>query len=536
MSVLPAYDQIAVRFHDARSAGHCASVLEEYGFAVESIQRLRSDPWTIFTFEEMPEGEMRQSLALLQRHPDVLRAEPIQKLGESFSFRIDKLLVGLQPGVDAAEVQRSHPDIFLPTPPVLVVPDLCLYSLELLPQATTRQLEELGTCDRRIAFMEGTWRGLRPADLLELEPPTPRAATTPAPPPRIEPRQPHLATIRALEGDQRIAGDPSIRVAIVDSGVDGEHPDLRAALRGGGRIDATGSGNPDPILGWHGTVSAGLAVARPEEGQEGVYGVAPGCSLVGCKFLGTEGAEVALVQLESVLRALDHARQHADVISMSWGLPTKNAMFSWQYPPAPYHEPGSASIRRLLELARTTGRGGKGCVLVAAAGNQVIDFPAVMPGVLSVGAVDLEGQPVLQSDDWISVAGAIEDADGRPPANGYRIDLVAPGSGLVSTDVLGARGQTDGAYAIGGATSGACPLVAGAAALLLSVNPALREDQVRRLLLENTRRPSDREEVGRDPRLGFGLLDVAAAVAAARAERPAEGPPPERGSEWVRGK
>lgn len=535
MSVRPAYDQIAVRFHDARSAGRCASVLEEYGFAVESIQRLRSDPWTIFTFEEMPEDEMQQSLALLQRHPEVLRAEPIQKLGDAFTFRVDKLLVGLQPGVDPVVVQESHPDIFLPTPPVLVVPDLCLYSLELLPQATTRQLEELGLNDRRIAFMEGTWRGLRPADLLELEPP--RREVPPAtPPPQIEPRQPHLETIRAVVGGQRFEGDPSVKVAIVDSGVDGEHPDLQAALRQGTRIDATGSGNPDPIVGWHGTVSAGLAVARPTEGQPGVYGVAPGCSLIGCKFLGAEGADVALVQLESVLRALDFARQNADVISMSWGLPTKNAMFSWQYPPAPYHEPGSSSIRRLLELARTTGRGGKGCVLVAAAGNQVIDFPAVMPGVLSVGAVDLEGRPVLRSDDWVSVAGAVEDGDGRPSASGYRIDLVAPGSGLVSTDVLGARGQTDGPYAIGGATSGACPLVAGAAALLLSVNPDLREDQVRRILLENTRRGASPEDAGRDPRLGFGLLDVAAAVEAARTEPAAYGPPPPKGAEWVFGR
>lgn len=534
MTASSAYDQIAVRFHEARSAGRCASVMEENGFAVESIHRLRSDPWTIFTFEEMPEAKMQQSLAQLQRHPEVLRAEPLQKFGGTFLFRIDKLLVALKPEVDPVEFQRANGGVFLPTPPVLVVPDLNLYSFELLPQATTKELEEMGQHDRRIVFMEGTWRGLRPADLAKVTPLPTRAASEPPAP--VELHQPHLESIRAVVGDQRHEGKPTVRVAIIDSGVDGEHPDLQAALKNGSRMDATGSGNPDPIIGWHGTVSAGLAVARPGDGEKGVYGVAPGCSLLACKFLGVEGADVALVTLESVLRAIDHARKNADVISMSWGMPARNAMFSWQYPPAPQNEPGSNSVRRLLELARTTGRNGKGCVLVAAAGNQVIDFPAVMPGVLSVGAVQLDGRPVLQGTDWTSVAGGVEDAQHRPPANGYRIDLVAPGKSLVSTDIVGARGQTEGSYAIGGATSGACPLVAGAAALLLSMNPDLPEHQVRQILLENTSRIPEHRAEGRDPRLGFGMLDVSAAVAAAVALQPLPVPPPATGAEWVFGR
>jgi subtilisin family serine protease len=193
-------------------------------------------------------------------------------------------------------------------------------------------------------------------------------------------------------------------------------------------------------------------------------------------------------------------REGAAVLSNSWGggAPTD-------------------AISRAFARARTQGRGGLGSVVVIAAGNHQapIDFPGDLPGYVTVGASNPadERKTRTSSDNetwWGSNYGAT-------------MSLLAPGVFIWTTDIVGPAGYETGDFSkTFNGTSSATPAVAGASALMLSVNPALSASAVGDLLGKTAKLLKG--QTTWTPELGWGRLDVAKAVAAAQVAGTAQAP------------
>ncbi|MCK4642170.1 peptidase S8 [bacterium] len=268
-------------------------------------------------------------------------------------------------------------------------------------------------------------------------------------------------------------GSPSVIVAVVDTGIDLDHPDLAANLVTGRNLILADSGgnpysptNPDDDHG-HGTHCAGT-VGAIANNNLGVVGVAPGVSIMPIKVLADDGYGYDSDIAEGVRWAADNG---ADVLSMSIGGGT-----------------GTTILAEAVDYAY-----GNGCVVIAATGNEgksSIDYPSLYTNVIAVGASDY--------------------SDGRSSYSNYGegMDIVAPGGdpvdGPADWNNWIASTYNNGDYAWSSGTSMACPHVAGAAALLVSLgftNP----DQVK-LLLTST--AVDSGDPGYDLETGHGRLDV----------------------------
>ena len=294
----------------------------------------------------------------------------------------------------------------------------------------------------------------------------------------------------------------------------------------GGRVSAL---SPKAVRAEHGTWCAGSAAGSGLR-DDGVLGVAPNCGLIGVGL-------PSLTALSEFIDALDWAaglrrlpgRQGkltpaADVISCSWGFT------GLQITPEL-----SACLRRVT----TSGRGGRGCVLVFSVGNlgdvrfsQLRTF-AAHPATVAVGAsVTLVPQQ------------HVPPTDAHAPYSpfGEELDIVAPssptsGAGAAAYGIRGALPVTFGQGLANrgfGGTSHAAPMVAGAAALILSMRPDLQAQEVRRILRASAR-VIDPTHTGRggpwrrgttpfSPYLGAGRLDVAQAVELAERWRAGQDP------------
>ena len=242
----------------------------------------------------------------------------------------------------------------------------------------------------------------------------------------------------------------SVTVAVIDTGVDGRHPQLSGALRTGRDLtDNTSGGDLDCVS--HGTAVAGLIAARPLGGI-GYVGVAPGATILPVRVVErpetTNGATVDSSKLAAAIRwAADNG---ARVITIS--LPADRS---------------TAALAAAVRYAQD-----RDALLVAAAGTRdnadsttnaapVPDppaYPAGYPGVLAVGAVDQRGVRLSRS-----------------PVRSD-IDIVAPGGEVLSATRL--RGH---AYWSG--TDVAAALVSGVAALVRSAYPTMTAVQVQQRLI-----------------------------------------------------
>lgn len=208
-----------------------------------------------------------------------------------------------------------------------------------------------------------------------------------------------------------------IEVALLDTGVDLQHPDLRANVLGG--IDLVNDDDDPQDDNGHGTGVAGI-LAAAENGQ-GLVGVAPNVGLWAVKMLG--GDEQG--SISDLIQGIEWAVERGvEIISMSLGTPEDNLAL---------HEAIRAAQRA-------------GVLLVAAAGNKGsrVLFPAAYPEVIAVAASDENDQHA-----WFSNMGP-------------EVELTAPGTDLLST---GLKGE----YQIVNGTSFSVPHVSGVAALLMSV-------------------------------------------------------------------
>jgi subtilisin family serine protease len=214
-------------------------------------------------------------------------------------------------------------------------------------------------------------------------------------------------------------GDTGTVIAVLDTGIDATHPDFAGKLAAGYDFINEDT-DPDDDNG-HGTAVAGAAAAL-DDGASGI-GACPGCSILPVKIFDASGSTTSSAIARGILWAVD---QGADVLNLSYG----------------------SAVEDPAEKDAVAYAHAHGVIVVASAGNAGTDgaeYPAKLPGVIGVGAID-DAQSPVELAAWSNY--------------GNGIDLVAPGRVGVSDD--------GGGIAEWAGTSFAAPLVAGTAALLLS--------------------------------------------------------------------
>lgn len=281
-------------------------------------------------------------------------------------------------------------------------------------------------------------------------------------------------------------GSPSIIIAIIDSGVDLNHPDL---LLVPGYDYGDGDDNPmdDSAAPGHGTSCAGIAAARANNGF-GVAGIAGGCSVMPLKIADTYGA----MYFTYIDNAITHAADNnANVISMSLGAATSSI----------------PSTDTALTYAYNAG-----VVLFAATGNEnssTVSYPAAHANVIAVGASSPTGQRKSPtSSDGETWWGSNYTTRNQDTA--AAVDLMAP-TILPTTDITGFGNgyeiNSDYGMFFNG-TSCATPYAAGVAALVLSKNPSLTPTQVRTALTSNATDMTLDGGTGWDKQTGYGMVNA----------------------------
>ena len=325
----------------------------------------------------------------------------------------------------------------------------------------------------------------------------------------LAPRQWYLQNDRAFDFWPELPQLSPVKVAIVDSGIDGGHPDLQ------GRVAAAKSfvgGSPYTDADGHGTFVAGEIAAAPNNGV-GIAGLAFPAQLVIAKVVNSNDE----LPLEAEVAGIKWAvQQGARVINLSLG--------GVRDPLDPKLDTYSPLEQAAIDYAVR-----KGAVVVAAVGNgpqspktpwPYAHYPAALPHVIGVSAITQSGSvPGFSNRDAV-----------------YN-DIAAPGEAILSTvpreqtqqrpscaeQGYSPCGTPEFRDAIG--TSFAAPQVAAAAALVLAVRPDLRPEQVANLLERsavdaNAGSGCKQCPAGRDAFTGWGALDVQSALEVASAGGP----------------
>jgi subtilisin family serine protease len=316
----------------------------------------------------------------------------------------------------------------------------------------------------------------------------------------------HLATAKVLDAWIVTKGDPGINVAILDDGLDTTHVEFRDKL--GEMFDF--SRNVEDVTPQreddnHGTACAGVAVAAGKKAS----GVAPNCTLMAARtprYLGSSDEASMFVW------AADNG---ADVISCSWGPRDGTGDFD------PLPDNVAAAIHECVR-AGGRGRGGKGIPIFWAAGNGSesvsLDGYASNPDVMAIAASTSSEMKATYSDFgkeiWVCAPSNGDLFDGDKEI--FTVDRT--GDAGYNTGDAG-KGDVNGDYTNNfGGTSSATPLVAGVAALMLSVNPDLTVWQVREILKRTADKIGDKNSynsAGFSHIFGYGRVNALKAVKAA---------------------
>ncbi len=296
------------------------------------------------------------------------------------------------------------------------------------------------------------------------------------------------ADIDAPEAWDICIGNTDVVVAVLDTGVDYAHRDLdgnmwlnEAELNGTEGVDDDGNGYEDDIYGYnfaydrsdpmddngHGTHCAGTIAAEGDNHCD-ITGVCWDARIMALKFLNSLGGGDIYNAADAIYYAVENG---ADVISNSWGLTYD-----------------TETLREAIEYAHSCG-----VVIIAAAGNDDTDdyhYPASYSDVIAVSATDSQDEKASFSSygDWIDVA--------------------APGVDILSLRSHNAHNGTahDEYTSIMSGTSMACPHVAGLAALILSLNPDLTNDEVRQIIRDSA--DDLPGQPGFDPYFGYGRINA----------------------------
>ncbi len=309
------------------------------------------------------------------------------------------------------------------------------------------------------------------------------------------------ADARVINAWRRLGGlgAQNVTVAVIDTGFDMSHPDFQGKIVRPfdlySRSAMVPQGDPRTT---HGTPCASLAIAGAN--GTGIVGVAPNA-----KFLPFNGTSFSDVDTEFMFNYC--AANGADVISCSWGTTDEKMPV------------GTRKKEAIARVARE-GRGGKGCVVVFAVGNDnlsYINYYAVMPEVIAVAACTSDNEHASYSNQGLEVT-VCAPSNGSWPLTAARA-YWDPGS----KDGMGdyrywVDGRSRGnAYKHFGGTSAAAPIVAGVCALILSANPNLTAREVKDILIQTADKIGNPWEyvAGHSRKYGYGRVNAENAVAEA---------------------
>lgn len=310
----------------------------------------------------------------------------------------------------------------------------------------------------------------------------------------------HLEHIGAFKAWRETQGDPRVSIAVIDSGINYNHPDLNPNLRRKMKEwppngeDKDGNGFIDDVIGWdfvrnfylpwdrtgHGTFVAGVAAAALDNGV-GSAGVCPKCSILPIRFMNKDGMGWDEDGLASIKYAV---KENAAVINLS---------FAGEGYDRDYHY----ALRKALE---------RDIVVVVAAGNDAenIDHSSIyppkfqgLPNMIVVAATDRKDTLVIDKDSKV----------GSNWSSNF-VHIAAPGE-----EILGP--WNDDTYQELDGTSYAAPIVAGAAGLIRSANLHLSAPQIVKILIATARkaRPLENKIVS------GGVLDLEAAIHCAKSPK-----------------
>lgn len=254
-------------------------------------------------------------------------------------------------------------------------------------------------------------------------------------------------------------GSSDVIVAVVDTGVDMEHPEFQGKLVKGYNV-LDGSNRPEDDNG-HGTHVSGVIAAKTNN-KDGIAGMTWKSKLMPVKAIGADGSGSAVDIAQGIYWATDNG---ADVINLSVGNYTS-----------------SAALQEACRYAYDNN-----VVLVAASGNDASDqpsYPAAYDEVLSVAAVDHRKERADFSNF------------------GDYVDVAAPGVDIPSTYIYSDYASLSG-------TSMACPHVAALAALVRSVHPDMKSHDVMELIRNSA---LDLGPPGHDQLYGYGMIDVSSTL------------------------
>ncbi len=303
------------------------------------------------------------------------------------------------------------------------------------------------------------------------------------------------ADIKAMEGWEETKGSEDITIAVIDTGIDFEHPDLKNNPDVEDKILSNGYdfvdddadpfdeiGNPRDGAG-HGTWVTSIAAAKTNN-NEGIAGVAWNCRILPLRTIDIDGFGTTSDLVDAIYYAVDEG---ADVINMSLGFalgPDETV------PP----------LEDALQYAHM-----KGVVCVASAGNDGTDvlFPAAYDDYcIAVAATNYDDQRVTFANSqgfWESSIGA-------------EIDVAAPGRRIVGCVPLWYFGEGSIPYGFGDGTSASVPHVVGLVALIKSIKPWLSVDEIMDVVRFSADDINAGEYPGKDDFIGYGRINMEKAL------------------------
>ncbi|MEI6221628.1 MAG: S8 family serine peptidase [bacterium] len=289
-----------------------------------------------------------------------------------------------------------------------------------------------------------------------------------------------LDKIRVQKAWEKTSGQNTVKIAVLDTGIDGTHKDLSGKIMQGMNFYHE---NPDtkklePVTippgvnsddNGHGTEISGVIAAVKDNG-EGIAGICPNCVIVPVKIMNAD-------------QKTDDIRASAAIV---WAADEKMKVLNLSF--------GSDNYSKTLELAVQYAQKAN-VILVAASGNEnknQLNYPAAYPGVISVGATN-ESNKRCDENDW---------GKGFGSNYGTGLEVVAPGNNVVTTG-----NASNTSYVRVSGTSIATPQVVGMISLLLSIDQSLTFKQVMKRIELSAASPENAQK-GWTSIYGFGLADA----------------------------